>query len=84
MSSIRKIANLEAVRAEKNIERIMSKIVTNIITKNDEGYTSYGSSIVSVQDTETGEVRTATVNYSPSKSEAEATAEAIEEASNKF
>lgn len=62
----------------------MSKIVTNIITKNDEGYTSYGSSIVSVQDTETGEVRTATVNYSPSKSEAEATAEAIEEASNKF
>lgn len=84
LSSIRKIANLEAVRAEKNIERIMSKIVTNIITKNDEGYTSYGSSIVSVQDTETGEVRTATVNYSPSKSEAEATAEAIEEASNKF
>lgn len=62
----------------------MSKIVTNIITKNDEGYTSYGSSIVSVQDTETGEVRTATVNYSPFKSEAEATAEAIEEASNKF
>lgn len=84
MSSIRTIANLEAVREEKNIERIMSKIVTNIITKNDEGYTSYGSSIVSVQDTETGEVRTATVNYSPSKSEAEATAEAIEEASNKF
>ena len=62
----------------------MSKIVTNIITKNDEGYTSYGSSIVSVQDTETGEIRTATVDYSPSKSEAEATAEAIEEASNKF
>ena len=62
----------------------MSKIVTNIITKNDEGYTSYDSSIVSVQDTETGEVRTATVNYSPSKSEAEATAQAIEEASNKF
>lgn len=78
------MANLEAVREEKNIERIMSKIVTNIITKNDEGYTSYGSSIVSVQDTETGEVRTATVNYSPSKSETEATAEAIEEASNKF
>ena len=84
MSLIRKIANLEAVREEKNIERIMSKIVTNIITKNDEGYTSYDSSIVSVQDTETGEVRTATVNYSPSKSEAEATAQAIEEASNKF
>ena len=62
----------------------MSKIVTNIITKNDEGYTSYGSSIVSVQDTETGEIRTATVDYSPSKSEAQATAEAIEEASNKF
>ena len=43
-----------------------------------------GSVIVSVEDTDTGEVRTATVDYSPSKSEAEATAEAIEEASNKF
>ncbi|MBQ8282022.1 MAG: hypothetical protein IJZ01_00415 [Paraprevotella sp.] len=62
----------------------MSKIVENIISKNDEGYTSYGSVVISVRDTDTGEVRTATVDYSPSKSEAEATAEAIEEASNKF
>lgn len=62
----------------------MTKIVTNTISKNDEGYTSYGSVVVTVEDTETGEVKTATVDYSPSKSEAEATAEAIEEASNKF
>lgn len=62
----------------------MSKIVENIISKNDEGYTSYGFAVISVRDTDTGEVRTATVDYSPSKSEAEATAEAIEEASNKF
>ena len=62
----------------------MSKIVDNIISKNEEGCTCYGSVIVSVRDTDTGEVRTATVEYMPSKSEAQATAEAIEEASNKF
>ena len=62
----------------------MSKITTSIISKKEEGYTSYGSVIVTVEDTDTGEVRTATVEYSPTKSEAEATAEAIEEASNKF
>lgn len=62
----------------------MSKIVDNIISKNEEGYTWYGSVIVSVRDTDTGEVRTASVEYMPSKSEAQATAEAIEEASNKF
>lgn len=62
----------------------MGKIVDNIISKNNEGYNWYGSVIVSVRDTDTGEVRTATVEYMPSKSEAQATAEAIEEASNKF
>lgn len=62
----------------------MSKVVENVISKNDEGYSSYGTVVVSVRDTDTGEVRTASASYSPSKSEAEATAEAIEEASNKF
>lgn len=62
----------------------MSKVVENIISKKEEGYTTYGSVIVSVRDTDTGEVRTATVDYSPTKSETQATAEAIEEASNKF
>ena len=62
----------------------MSKVVENVISKNDEGYEHYGSVVVSVRDTETGEVQTAAVNYTPSKSEAEATAEAIKEASNKF
>lgn len=62
----------------------MSKVVENVISKNDEGYTSYGSVVVTVRDTETGEVKTATAYYNPSKSEAEATAEAIEDASNKF
>ncbi len=62
----------------------MSKVVENIISRKDEGYTAYGTVIVTVRDTDTGDVRTASVNYTPFKSEAEATAEAIELASNKF
>lgn len=62
----------------------MSIIVENVISKKDEGYSSYGTVVVTVRNTETGEVRTATASYNPSKSEAVATAEAIEEASNKF
>ena len=62
----------------------MSKDVTNITTMKDEGHDWYGKVLVSVEDSDTGEVRTATVDYSPSKSEAEAIAEAIENASNKF
>lgn len=62
----------------------MSKIIENIISKNDEGYEHYGNVSVSVRDSETGEIQTASVDYTPSKSEGEATAEAIKEASNKF
>lgn len=62
----------------------MGKIVENIISQNDEGYEHYGNVLVSVRDTETGEVQTASVDYTPSKSEGEATAEAIKEASDKF
>ncbi len=63
----------------------MSIIVENVISKKNEGYSSsYGTVVVTVRNTETGEVRTATASYNPSKSEAVATAEAIEEASNKF
>lgn len=62
----------------------MSKIVENVISQKDEGYESYGHVVVSVRDTETDEVQTASVDYSPSKSEGEATAEAIKEASDKF
>lgn len=62
----------------------MSKIVENIISQNDEGYEHYGDVVVSVRDTETDEVQTASVEYTPFKSEGEATAEAIKEASDKF
>lgn len=62
----------------------MSKVVENIISKKDEGYNSYGSVVVTVRDTDTGEVRTASVDYNPNKSESQAIAESIEEASNKF
>lgn len=62
----------------------MSKIVENVISSKDEGYEHYGSVVVTVRDTETGEVRTAHADYSPSKSETEATAEAIKDASDKF
>ena len=62
----------------------MSKIVENIISQNDEGYEHYGNVIVTVRDTETGEVQTASVDYTPSKSKGEATAEAIKEASDNF
>ena len=65
-------------------EQKMSKIVENIITQKDEGYEHYGSVQVSVRDTETNEVRTASVNFCPSKDVGEATAEAIQDASNKF
>lgn len=61
----------------------MSKIVENVIDQKDEGYNYYGSVTVSVRDTETGEVHTASADYCPSKSVGEATAEAIENASNK-
>jgi len=64
--------------------RDMSKIVENIITQKDEGYEHYGSVQVSVRDTETDEVRTASVDFCPSKDVGEATAEAIQDASNKF
>lgn len=62
----------------------MSIEVENIITQKDEGYEHYGSVSVSVRNTETGEVRTANVDFCPSKDVGEATAEAIEIASNKF
>lgn len=62
----------------------MSKIVENVISSKDDGYDHYGSVVVTVRDTETGEVQTAHADYSPSKSEAEATTEAIREASAKF
>lgn len=62
----------------------MSKIVENVLSTKDDGYEHYGSVIVSVRDSETGEVQTAHAEYTPNKSEAEATAEAIKEASDKF
>ena len=62
----------------------MSLIVENIINQKDEGYEHYGSVQVSVRNTETDEVRCASVEYSPSVSVGEATARATEEASNKF
>lgn len=62
----------------------MAHIVENIISQSDNGYEHYGSVTVSVVDTETGNVSTSTVEYTPSKSEGEATAEAIQEASNSF
>lgn len=64
----------------------MSKITENVISTPDENYPSYGSVVISVRDTDTGEVKTGTANYSPygGNSEAEAIAEAIEQASNKF
>lgn len=62
----------------------MARITEDVITRNDEGYNHYGSAIVSVRDTETGEVRTASVDYCPSKSPSEAIAEAIQEANSKF
>ncbi|MCQ2344812.1 MAG: hypothetical protein MJ002_07880 [Paludibacteraceae bacterium] len=62
----------------------MSIDVENIITQKDEGYEHYGSVSVSVRNTETDEVRTANVDFCPSKDVGEATAEAIEIASNKF
>ena len=58
----------------------MSKIVENVISNNDEGYNNYGTVVVSVRDTETGEVQTASANYTPSKSKAEA----VKDASDKF
>ncbi len=62
----------------------MSKIVENIVNKNDDGHDWYGTAIVSIRDTDTSEVRTATARYDPSKSKEEAISEAIEIASNKF
>ena len=66
------------------IFKIMSKIVENVISSKDEGYDYYGSVVVTVRDTETGEVQIGHADYSPSKSEAEATAEAIKSASDNF
>ena len=62
----------------------MSRIVENVISQNDPGYESYGHVTVSVRDTETNEVHSASVDYSPSKSIGEAQAEAIDEANRKF
>lgn len=62
----------------------MARIVENIISQPDNGYEHYGCVTVSVRDTETGSVATSTVEYTPSKSEGEATSEAIKEASNSF
>lgn len=62
----------------------MSLIVENVINQKEEGYDRYGSVTVSVRDTETGTVNTASVSYDTIKSEGEATAEAIKEASDKF
>lgn len=62
----------------------MSKVVENIVTQKDEGYEHYGSVQVSVRDTDTDEVRSASVDFCPSKDVGEATAEAIQDASNKF
>lgn len=63
---------------------IMSKIAENIVIKNDDGHDWYGTAIVSIRDTDTSEVRTATARYDSSKSKEEAISEAIEIASNKF
>ena len=62
----------------------MPLIVENVINQKDEGYEHYGSVTVSVRNTDTDEVKTASVDYCPSKSEGEATAEAIKDASDKF
>lgn len=62
----------------------MARIVENIISQADNGYEHYGRVTVSVRNTETDNVATSTVEYTPSKSEGEATAEAIKEASNSF
>ena len=62
----------------------MSKIVTNIITRDADDSNVYGTAHITVENTETGEVRVASVDYSPTKSQDEAIAEGIEEASNKF
>lgn len=62
----------------------MSLIVENVINQKEEGYDRYGSVQVSVRNTETGTVNTASVSYDTIKSEGEAMAEAIKEASDKF
>ena len=63
---------------------IMSLIVENVINQKEEGYDRYGSVQVSVRNTETGTVNTASVSYDTIKSEGEAMAEAMKEASDKF
>lgn len=59
--------------------------VTQIIDQPDKDYPeNYGSKTVVVQDTETGRVETATVDYDYFTSRGEATAKAIKEASDKL
>ena len=62
----------------------MALIVENVINQKEEGYDRYGSVTVSVRNTDTNEVQTASVSYDTIKSEGEATAEAIKDASDKF
>ncbi len=62
----------------------MAIIVENVIAQNDPGYESYGHVVVTLRNTETNEIRSASVDYSPSKSIGEAQAEAIDEAGRKF
>ena len=63
--------------------RQMAIVVDNTMCINDEGYNHYGTAVVNVRNTETGDVRTESVDYAPSKSKGDAIAEAIQRASDK-
>ena len=62
----------------------MAREIENVTTLKDEGYEYYGTQIVTVHDTETGQRITEHVEFSPSKSPGEALAEAVQRANDKF
>lgn len=62
----------------------MAIVVENIISKRDENYERYGTVVVTVRNTETNEVATASAEWDLFCSEGEATAKAIKEASDKL
>ena len=62
----------------------MAIIVENIISKRDENYERYGTVIVTVRDTDTNRVETASADWDLFCSEGEATANAIKKASDRL
>lgn len=66
----------------KRATRTMAIIVENIIRKQDENYERYGTVIVTVRNTETNEIATASADWDLFCHEAEATAKAIKKASD--